>query len=244
MPAPDHLAKAARAMLKPTVAAHGFQEYSAKKYFRLCGWIAQFLDLQKSGWGGGSFCVNQFIFLLVPPCDGIGGVRGGRLPQKGRAWGTDAWWESSSPELALRSIEDVCDIFETVAMPRFTQGSTLAGLVDALKPEADGCPNTHFKKEVGCALICDGRSEEGIRYLQRAERDYRAGFIKRPTAAWLETDANYMKMLSDAVAAGQHPGLLAEWFQSSVKSLKIDKKWKAKDEVNKSLQPTATAPVS
>jgi hypothetical protein len=237
MPATDHLAKAARAMLKPTVAAHGFQEYSPKKYFRLCGWIAQFLDLQKSAWGGGSFAVNQFVFLLVPPRDGIGGVFGGRLPHKGKAWGTDAWWESCSPELALRSIDDVCDIFETVAMPRFEQGSTLAGLVDALKPKADGCPNTHFKKEVACALICDGRLEEGIPYLLRAEKDYRAGFLTMPTAAWMERDANYMKMLLEAIAAGQHRTLLDEWFRSSVKSLKIDKKWKNKDEAHNSPEP-------
>lgn len=234
MPEPDHLAKAARVVLKPAVEAHGFQSYSAKNYFRICGYIAQFLNLQKSAWGGGSFCVNQFIFLLVPPRDGIGGVFGGRLPHKGRAWGTDAWWESSSPELALRSIEDVCDIFETVAMPRFKQGSTLAGLVDALKPDADGCPNTHFKKEVGCALICDGRLEEGIQYLEKAERDYRAGFIKRPTADWLESDANYMKILLEAVAVGQHRELLEQWFQSSVMSLKIDRKWKTNDKVSAS----------
>jgi hypothetical protein len=239
---PDHLVKAARAMLKPIVTAHGFQQYGARSYFRLCGWIAQALDLRKSAWGGGSFTATQYIFLLVPPCDGIGGVFGGRLPPKGQPWGRDGWWESSSPELALRSIDEVCDIFETVAMPRFQQGSTLAGLVEALRPDADGCPNTHFKKEVGCALVCDGHLHEGIPYLQKAERDYRAGFLKRPTAAWMETDANYMKALLDAIAAGQHHALLEEWFHSSVQALKIEKKWKTKHEANKTLQATAAAP--
>ena len=228
---PDHLAKAARAMLKPVVTAHGFQQYGARSYFRLCGWVAQFLDLRKSAWGGGSFTATQYIFLLIPPADGIGGVFGGRLPKKGRPLGTDGWWESDSPEAALRSIDEVCDIFETVAMPRFEQGSTLAGLVDALRPDADGCPNTHFKKEVGCALICDGRLEEGIPYLQRAEREYRAGFEKWH-AAWEERDANYMRTLLDAISAGQHRALLEQWFQNSVLSLKIDKKWKTKYEAN------------
>lgn len=229
-------------MLKPIVTAHGFQQYGARSYFRLCGWIAQFLDLRKSAWGGGSFTATQYIFLLIPPREDIGGVFGGRLPKKGKPLGTDGWWESESPEAALRSMDEVCDIFETIAMPRFEQGSTLAGLVDALKPEADGCPNTHFKKEVGCALTCDGRLEEALPYLHRAEQEYRDGFRERPTAAWMERNANYIRMLLDGIAADQHGTLLEEWFQSSVKSLKIDKKWKTKDEANKALQATAAAP--
>jgi len=239
---PDHLTKAARVMLKPLVTAHGFQQYGARSYFRLCGWIAQFLVLRKSDWGGGKFRVFTYIFLLVPPSDGIGSVFGGSFPHKGKPWGkADGWWESSTPALALRSMDEICDVFETVAMPRFEQGSTVTGLIDALRPDADGCPNTHFKKEVGCALICDGRLEEGIPYLQRAEREYRAGFQKWH-AAWEERDANYMRMLLDAISAGQHQALLQEWFQSSVQSLKIDKKWKTKDEANTALEPTPTAP--
>jgi hypothetical protein len=232
---PDHLAKAVREMLKPIVAAHGFQQYGARTYFRLCGWIAQFLDLRKSAWGGGSFRAHQYIFLLIPPQDGLGGGFSGSLPPKGQAWGREGWWESSTPELALRSVDEICDIFETVAMPRFQQGSTLSGFIEALRPEADTSRNTHFKNYVGCALVCDGRLEEGIPYLQRAERDFRAGFVKMPAAAWMETEANYMKALLDAISTGQHRALLDEWFQSSVRSLKIDKKWKTDDEANKSL---------
>jgi len=245
MATPDHLTKAARAMLKPIVTARGFQQYGARSYFRLCGWIAQFLDLRRSAGGDGAFRVFQYIFLLVPPQDGPGGGFSGSLPPKGQPWGErEGWWESSSPELALRSIDEICDIFETVAMPRFQQGSTLTGFIEALRSEADTSRNAHFKNYVGCALICDGRLEEGIPYLQRAERDYRAGFMRRPSAAWMETDANYMKALLDAISAGQQRTLLEEWFHNSVRSLKIDKKWKSKDEANKALQATAAGPAS
>jgi len=197
----------------------------------MCGWIAEFLELQKSAWGGSVFRTYYWISLLVPPKDGIGSVFGGTLPRGGKPLRTVGWWESSSPELALQSAQEVCHVFETVALPLFDQGSTLAGYIDALKPDADNSPNPHFKKEVGCALICDGRLDEGIPYLQRAEMEYRAGFLERPSAAWMERDANYMKALLEAIAVGQHRALLEEWFQSSVKSLKIDKKWKNKDAV-------------
>ena len=60
----------------------------------------------------------------------------------------------------------------------------------------------------------------------------------------METDANYMKALLDAISAGQQRTLLEEWFHNSVRSLKIDKKWKSKDEANKALQATAAGPAS
>jgi len=223
MPNPDHLAKAVRAVFRPTAVAH---EYSPKTYFRICGQIAQFLSFEKSAYGSGNFHVSYFIILLVPPREFIGSVFAGRLPHKGKPLGTDAWWKSSSPELALKSVEEICERFETVGMPLFNQSSSLSGLIDALKPQAESSPNTHFKKEVGCALVCDGRLEEGISYLRRAEKEYRDGFQKMPTAKWMECDANHMKTLVEAISLGRHKALLEEWFQSSVKHLKIDKKWK------------------
>ena len=70
-------------------------------------------------------------------------------------------------------------------MPRFQQGSTLAGFIEALKSKGDTSPNAHFKQYVGCALVCDDRLEEGMPYLEMAERDFRADFLMRPTAASL-----------------------------------------------------------
>jgi hypothetical protein len=231
MPEPDHLAKAVKAVFRPTATAHSFQEYSTKTYSRICGRIAQFLSFGKSAWGSVNLNTSYLIMLLVPPREFIGSVFAGRLPHKGKPLGTDAWWKSKTPELALKSVEEICERFETVTVPLFNQSSSLSGLIDTLKPQAENSPNIHFKKEVGCALVCDGRLEEGSSYLRRAEKEYRDGFHKMPTAKWMENDANHMKALVEAILLGRHNTLLAEWFQSSVKHLKIDKKWKS-DKVN------------
>jgi hypothetical protein len=116
MAAPDFLAKAAKATLKPAVARHGFQEYSPKMYFRMCGKIGQFLALQKSAWGSGDFAVNYLIFILVPHRKFVGSVFAGRLP---RGKSCDGWWKSDPLEAAQSSMLEVCAKFEASALPYF-----------------------------------------------------------------------------------------------------------------------------
>src|SRR5687767_11216972 len=130
MPGPDFLAKAAKAVLKPALAQHGFQQYSNKMYFRMCGKIAQFIDLQKSSWGGGDFAVNYFIFILVPPRTFIGSVFAGRVP---RGKSGDGWWKSEPEEAAQSSMSDVWSKFESVTLPLFERSANLPGYIDAMK---------------------------------------------------------------------------------------------------------------
>ena len=155
--------------MKPAVAQHGFQEYSKKMYFRMCGKIGQFLDLQKSAWGGGDFAVNYFICILVPHRRFIGSVFAGRVP---RGKSGDGWWKSDSEEAAENSMLDVRSKFETFALPIFERSATLPGYIAAMKELGAGCPNAHFRADIGLALVCDGKIEEGHRYIKKAEEEF------------------------------------------------------------------------
>jgi len=160
---------------------------------------------------------------LVPPRKFIGSVFSGRLP---RGKGYDGWWPSSSAEVALRSVEEVGEKFESFALPIFEQTSTLAGYVEALKQRSAGVSNPHFKGDIGAALACDKRLDEARYYLEAAENEYRAGLREMPTAEWMADCANNMRALQQAIATGEHHTILERWFRESTIALKIDKKWK------------------
>ena len=223
----DFVAKAAKAVLKPLVAEHGFQEYGPKTYFRMCGKIGQFLALQKSAWGGGDFAVTYLIFILVPHRKFIGSVFTGGLP---RGKPNDGWWKSVPQEAAQSSMLEVCTKFETSALPVFEQSSTLSGYVAAMKKFSDASPNAHFRADIGTALICDGKIAEGRGYIRRAEEEYRAfsaQFPDMPKPLWSDESADSMAKLSAAIEGGRHQELIDEWYRQSIVTLKIDKKWKS-----------------
>lgn len=134
MPSPAFLTKAAKAVLKPAVAEHGFQEYSPRVYYRMCGKIGQFLTLQKSAWGSGDFAVNYLIFILVPHRKFVGSVFAGRLP---RGKSRDGWWKSEPQKAAQNSMLEIRTKFEDFAIPIFKQSATLSGYIDALKELSD-----------------------------------------------------------------------------------------------------------
>ena len=226
MPTQDFLAKAARTSLRPAVARHGFQQYSPKAFFRLCGKIVQFVDLQKSGWGGGNFAVNYFIFILVPHRKFIGSIFAGRFP---RGKSGDGWWKSVPEEAAEESMQEVCSIFESFALPILDESMTLSGYATALRKHCQGAHSGHASADMGIALICDGKIEEGHRLVRKAEVDYRAFSAQFPgmkEPLWSDECADQMARLSSAVEAGTHETLIEEWFQQSILTLKIDKKWK------------------
>ncbi len=227
MAASDFLSKAAKAVLKPAIAHCGFQEYSTKTYFRMCGRVAQFLDLQKTKWGGGDFAVNYFIFILVPHRTFIGSVFAGRFP---RGKSGDGWWKSDSEEAARISISEVREKFESFAHPIFERTASIGGYIDELKVLSAESLNAHFRADIGCALACSGRLEESLRYVRKAEEEYRAFSAQFPVTTkpmWSDESANEMSALAAAIEAGRHESLIDDWYQQSLVSLKIDKKWKA-----------------
>lgn len=193
----------------------------------LRGKIGQFLTLQKSAWGSGDFAVNYFIFILVPHREFVGSVFTGRLP---RGKSSDGWWESDPQEAAQSSILEVCAKFEISALPHFERSATLSGYIEAMKELSEESPNAHFRADIGVALVCDGRIDEGREYIRRAEAEYRAfgaQFPEMPKLLWSDESADRMATLSAAIEAGSHASLIDEWYRQSIATLKIDKKWKS-----------------
>src|SRR6266498_3541564 len=217
----DFLAIAARNILRPALAEYGFQEYAKKHYFRLCGNIAQFLDLQKSSWGGGDFAVNYSVFLLAPPRKFIGSIFGGRLP---RGKSSDGWWKSSKPEFAEASIHEVVSTFRSFTWPIFQQTSTLEGYIAALKGRGEHL-SPHIPAEIGCALILNNQINQALPYIERAEREYRDFASSVEKVDWSLQAADRMAHLREAMKAGSQGELLNAWIRESVVKLKLDTKW-------------------
>ncbi len=125
-------------------------------------------------------------------------------------------------------MQEVREKFEAFGSPIFDRSATLSGYVAAMKELSEGSPNAHFRADIGCALICDGRIEEGSRYLRKAEEEYRAfgaQFPDMPKPLWSDESATRMSVLLAAIEAGRHESVIEEWYRQSVVSLKIDKKW-------------------
>jgi hypothetical protein len=220
---PDYLAKITRSLFRPVLKSHGFQEYSTKCYFRLCGKIAQFLTLQKNKFGDDTFAINYFIFILVPPRKFIGSILAGRFPKKPSR--VDGWWAANTLESAESSIHEVNDLFVTFGLPLFSDTSTLLGYVDCIRKRQIDSANANAT--IGCALALAGELSDSCRYLDKARSQYAGYAPGRIRPEFRIESIRYMNKLIAAIGTNQHEKLLDDWYAQSVKNLKLDKKWKA-----------------
>jgi hypothetical protein len=219
----DHLTRAAKTVLRPLLERHGFQMFTPRTFVRLEGKIAQYLCLHKSAWGGEDFCVDYFIFILIPPREFVGSILAGRFP---RAKSGEGWWESKTEELAHAAMLEVCERYESFGSSVFESTRSLSGYVGQLKQRGAHLENAHFDADIGCALLCDGKISDATTYLNLAEKRYLAFTVNNKPVDWSVKAAQHMRQLLNAIQGDTHKQLVEEWFSRSIELLGINKKWK------------------
>jgi hypothetical protein len=214
----DHLGPASKKILRPHLERHGFRMLTPKKYLRLCGKIAQYVDLQKSGYGSGNFALNYFIFILVPPRKFIGSILSNRL--RGRQ--NNSWWSSESTELAEASLVDVVRAFDEYWIPLFNRTASLEGYIIELESSLRRGASGHAYLNLGCARVCKGEQIQAKKDLLEAEREYLSHLIDGKVVDWAVEKAEEAKELIAAIDDCTHEALMDRWFRESLSHLKID----------------------
>jgi hypothetical protein len=203
-------------VLLPVVRLWGFHRKSGRLIVRVTEGILQLMCFQRSGWGGGDFCVNCASMPLFIPHEYIVFEPGARLT--GHRQTIDRWWPSATHEQADASMSEVVEAFSQEAVEFFDSTAPVAGLLQhmlAIRPD-----DHHYEFRRGACLARIGSTEEAIRRLSRAValywddgRDWCAGY-----AAQAET-------LLRACETDNCGPLLDQWEQGSKLRLGISDRW-------------------
>ena len=139
--------KAAKARFIPTISKYGFSRYRTSNTFvKRLGDIYHFISFNGSQWGGGFFVD---VTAWVPEITGIKESAretfeygknvvaiGGRLSP--RCVGEGTWfWEYGDEDELLKTLDELSELFETVALPWFACMSTREQLARGLGPSED-----------------------------------------------------------------------------------------------------------
>ena len=168
--ASDPLSAALTVILLPAVRPLGFHGKSGRLIVRVTDGILQLLNFQRSGFGGGDFCVDYASMLLFLPKRHIVLEPGGRLTgfqDRGRV---DRWWQSSTHEHADESMSEVVEAFRAEARPFFESTASIAGLLKRCR-----CVWMTITMSSGARRVLPrlGSLDKATRFLRRAVLLYR-----------------------------------------------------------------------
>ncbi len=119
----------------------------------------------------------------------------------------------------------MADLFVTFGLPLFNDTSTLLGYIDCIRNREINSGHAH--SAIGCALVLAGHLSEACPYLAKARDQYTQHSVPgygRPQ--WTIEGENRMTELLNAIESNDHQRLLEDWYHQSVRSLRLDKKWK------------------
>ena len=181
--AQDPLTAALSDIFLPAVRPLGFDRRSARLVVRISDGILQLLNFQRSGFGGGDFCVNYASMPLFLPRDGIVLEPGGRLTGRQYLGQIDRWWPSANHEHADKSMAEVLDAFHGEARRFFESTETVGGLLEHLLTIR--LDDHHYEFERGACFARLGSLDEAVRRLRRAielyGEDGAIGALSSPT---------------------------------------------------------------
>ena len=202
--AQDPLTAALSDIFLPAVRPFGFDRKSARLVLRISDSILQLLDFQKSGYGGGDFCVNYASMALFLPREHIVLEPGGRLTGQQYPGQIDRWWPSETHEGAARSMVEVLDAFHQEGRPFFESTKTVGSLLEHLLPIR--LNDHHYEFERGACFARLDSIGEAIHRLRRAVDLY-----DEDGRDWCAEYADRARSLMRACESGTHSSLLAEW---------------------------------
>ena len=191
----------------PAVRPLGFKRRSARLVVRISNGILQLLNFQRSGFGGGDFCVNDAFMPLFLPHDRIVLEPGGRLTGRQYPGQIDGWWPSATHE-ADESMAEVLDAFQGEARPFFESTETVRGLLEHLLPIR--LDDHHYEFQRGACFARLGSTDEAVSRLRRAVHLYH-----EDGRDWCAQYADRATVLMGACQSGTQSSLLAEWEQFS-----------------------------
>ena len=211
----DPLTAALTEIFLPVVRPMGFFRKSGRDIVRVTDGILQLLSFQKSGWGGGDFCVNYVSMLLFMPAEHVVLEPGGRLSGEASG-GPERWWQSGTHQQADDSMSQVLDAFTTEAAPFFESTRSVAGLLKHLLsiPRRDH----HDELKRGACFARLGFIDQATHHLRRAVDLYVED--GRP---WCADYAEQATMLLHACESREQQQLLAEWELFSRSKLGLEK---------------------
>jgi len=206
--AQDPLTAALSDIFLPAVRRFGFERKSARLIVRISDGILQLLNFQKSGYGGGDFCVNYASMPLFMPREYIVLEPGGRLTGQQYPGQIDRWWPSATHESADRSMREVLDAFHGEGSRFFESTKTVIGLLEHLLPIR--LDDHHYEFERGACFARLGSVDEAVPRLRRAVTLYH-----EDGRDWCAEYADRATSLMRACESGTHSSLLVRWEEFS-----------------------------
>ena len=207
----DPLTAATTSILNPWLSPHGFRTITRRSFGSVRNDILHFFDLQLSAYGGKDFTVNYASIPLFQPHDFIVLDCGDRL----RSGAAEAWWPSSTHQLADNSMHEVVAGLQAQALPFFASTSTVSGLLDVLA-KSQRASRHHLEFECACALARLGRVSEASQHLREAVSLYEAD-----GRSWCAGYIAHCNRLLHSIRQDSVEALLREWIDYSIEHLAI-----------------------
>lgn len=202
--AQDPLTAALSDIFLPAVRRFGFDRKSARLIVPISDGMLQLINFQKTGYGGGDFCVNYASMPLFLPRDHIVLEPGGRLTGQQFPGQIDRWWPSTTHEIADRSIAEVVDVFQSEGVAFLESTRTVSGLLEHLLPIR--LDDHHYEFERGACFARLGSVGEAVPRLRRAVALYH-----EDGRDWCAENAGRATSLMRACESGAQSSLLAQW---------------------------------
>jgi hypothetical protein len=222
--------KARRLYIEEPLRELGFKKYKSSVIARLTSEnVFQFLDFQKSAYGGQDFTVNVAIRpMFCPNNDYLTLNPGNRLGLMALKPRSDRWWNYSTQAEGERSFVDVFEMIKRFALPFFDATKTSTDIISAYDKNIFGknkfgdrvtWGTTGWEDfDLGHIYLHSGETKKAIKHFNLCIKEF-----QKDERDWAQTAAAECLSIKKIIASGKTEvnKYIAETKKSSIEKLKL-----------------------